>query len=230
MRVVLLGVVGVVAVTGVGASATTTSATTPASAVVAGPGIASTAAAAAGAPSGQSDPSAGPPTPCPPGTVWVPPTGDAGFRMGKGTRGAHSVVITHGFCMDVGEVTVRQYTACVTEGACKEPWKADPYSMYPARLDYPVNLVSWPKAKQYCAWTGERLPTEAEWEWAATGPEQSKYPWGDEPRPLLRLRRLHEARRPEVGRRGGRGLRRRRAFPGRRAPKGRSRVARGCAP
>jgi formylglycine-generating enzyme required for sulfatase activity len=177
LRVVLAGVVGVVAVTGAGASATTNSATTTSTT--------SAAAAAATASSGPtaSSPSATPATLCPSTSVWIPPTGPGGFRMGKGTRGEHSVVLTQGFCMDAAEISVRQFAACVDEGACKEPWKADPYSMYPAKLDYPVNLVSWPKARAYCAWTGERLPTEAEWEWAATGPEQSKYPWGDEPDP-----------------------------------------------
>lgn len=103
--------------------------------------------------------------------------------MAKGTKGAHQVVLTHGFCMDAGEVSVREFARCVEDGACKEPWRADPYSMYPAKPDYPVNLVSWTKARAYCSWAGKRLPTEAEWEWAATGPDQTKYPWGNEPEP-----------------------------------------------
>jgi formylglycine-generating enzyme required for sulfatase activity len=49
--------------------------------------------------------------------------------------------------------------------------------------DHPANLVTWPNARAYCGWVGKRLPTEAEWEWAATGPEQAKYPWGNEPGP-----------------------------------------------
>jgi formylglycine-generating enzyme required for sulfatase activity len=115
--------------------------------------------------------------------VWVPPTGREGFVMGKDRKGEHKVVLTHGFCMDATEVTVRAYARCVEAGACKEPWKGDPYSTYPAKLDEPVNMVSWTKSHAYCAWAGERLPTEAEWEWAATGPNQTKYPWGDEPEP-----------------------------------------------
>jgi formylglycine-generating enzyme required for sulfatase activity len=103
--------------------------------------------------------------------------------MGKGMKGEHRVVLTHGFCMDATEVTVRAYARCVEAGACKEPWKGDPYSTYPARLDLPVNLVSHPKSQAYCEWLGRRLPTEAEWEWAATGPEQTTYPWGNEPEP-----------------------------------------------
>jgi formylglycine-generating enzyme required for sulfatase activity len=103
--------------------------------------------------------------------------------MSRGLKGEHRVVLTHGFCMDASEASVRDFARCVEAGVCKEPWKGDPYSTYPSRLDYPVNMVSWGKARSYCEWSGKRLPTEAEWEWSATGPEQSRYPWGNEPEP-----------------------------------------------
>ncbi len=124
---------------------------------------------------------------CPEGEVEIPGTPATGFRMMKGREGSHQVVLTHAFCMDAVEVTVKAYAACVVAGVCHEPWTHDPFSMYPRFPDHPVNMVSWTKAREYCTWVGKRLPTEAEWEWAATGPEQYKYPWGNEPEPSCDL-------------------------------------------
>ncbi|HWX27614.1 MAG TPA: bifunctional serine/threonine-protein kinase/formylglycine-generating enzyme family protein [Steroidobacteraceae bacterium] len=75
--------------------------------------------------------------------------------------------------------------------------------------DFPVRGIDYATAKAYCAWSGKRLPSEDEWEFAARGPSRKLFPWGDraEDAPDPRTTRLWPAAKlPGTGFSGGRGL------------------------
>ncbi len=80
------------------------------------------------------------------------------------------------FYMDTHEVTNALYTECVDAGVCERPF---PYREF-RRPQQPVVAMHWRDADAYCRWRSKRLPTEAEWERAARGPNNTIYPWGDE--------------------------------------------------
>jgi formylglycine-generating enzyme required for sulfatase activity len=109
--------------------------------------------------------------------------GDCGAGWFKDEQPAHTVSLD-GFWIDRTEVTNAQYQQCVAAGDCEPPGKTssrthDTYYGNSAYEDYPVVYVSWHQATAYCGWVGGRLPTEAEWEFAARGPEGRIFPWGE---------------------------------------------------
>lgn len=108
---------------------------------------------------------------------------------GAAEKPQHDVTLD-GFFLDVREVSVAKYAACVTDGKCSAAADSagDPYfAKYcnwakKGKEQHPVNCVTWFQAEAYCKWAGFRLPTEAEWERAARGGlDDQKFPWGSQP-------------------------------------------------
>lgn len=147
-----------------------------------------------------------PPPSCPEGMAFIP---SGKFFMGSDEetdprwQPAHKVELS-AYCLDIHEVTAAKYKACSDVGECK---RAQTVSKWPKPAersergheriqrihselctfgkeelaDHPINCVPWADAQAYCEVQGKRLPTEAEWEFAARGSDGRKFPWGDEP-------------------------------------------------
>ena len=123
--------------------------------------------------------------------VWVP---EGTFTMGNPPyvdEGddpppiAHQVTLS-GYWIYKYEVTVAQYRAfCTATGHAIPQWPGALYSRAgksgwddPALQQHPIVNVTWYDAKAYADWAGVALPAEAQWEYAARGPQENNYPWG----------------------------------------------------
>jgi eukaryotic-like serine/threonine-protein kinase len=152
------------------------------------------------------------PNECPSGMVLVP---GGRFFMGSDdaalavAKPAHRVTLDT-FCIDIDEVTAARYKECSDHGECK---RAETSPSYPksdgtsdadhtknreayaefcnfgkeGREQHPINCISWALADNYCKVQKKRLPTEAEWEFAARGSDGRKFPWGDDPGDATRM-------------------------------------------
>ncbi len=91
----------------------------------------------------------------------------------------HEVTVSD-FWMYRAKVTNSQFAYCVAMGKCAPPNtdKNKGYGDY-AKANHPVTGVNYEQAAAYCSFVHGRLPTEAEWEKAARGPDGNIYPWGD---------------------------------------------------
>src|SRR6185312_4296362 len=134
-----------------------------------------------------------------PGGKFFMGSDEPGFKLWSP---AHKVTLDT-YCIDITEVTVAAYKACSDVGECKRPPTEPEYPKRDAeteadhvkevkayaelcnfgkegREQHPINCVPWAFADNYCKVKKKRLPTEAEWEFAARGSDGRKFPWGDD--------------------------------------------------
>ncbi len=159
---------------------------------------ASAAMVASAAPVAPASASVAAPLTCPQGMIAIP---GGSFYMGSDDgvafeKPSHQVSLQP-FCIDEFEVSVDRYRACSDAGRCKRAGSTNEWASITdkdrkafdplcnirepeEKAKHPINCVDWEMATKFCHEAGGRLPTEAEWEFAARGPDGRKYPWGDE--------------------------------------------------
>jgi sulfatase modifying factor 1 len=122
--------------------------------------------------------------------VWIPP---GEFWMGAAPgdddgvgdeKPRHRVRITKGYWLSETPVTVAAYKRFLKKRPKLKMPAAPSFNPEWSKEDHPIVSVTWYEALHYCNWSGGRLPTEAEWEYAARGGKDGLiYPWGNEVTP-----------------------------------------------
>jgi hypothetical protein len=111
--------------------------------------------------------------------VYVPA---GGFTMGASLPDAPQRSVTlDDYWIYKTKVTNSMYAFCISVGACAPPAQEVGGPLYdnPIYANYPIVGVTWDMATNYCNWIGGSLPTEAQWEKTARGPQGAQYPWGN---------------------------------------------------
>jgi serine/threonine-protein kinase len=115
----------------------------------------------------------------PPGMIFAP---GGTFKMGRDDgdeheRPAHTVEVK-AFFIDRNEVTNEEYQRFISATKRRPPAHWVGGKIPNGQMKLPVVNVSWSDANAYARWAKKRLPTEAEWEFAARGTDGRVYPWG----------------------------------------------------
>jgi hypothetical protein len=120
-------------------------------------------------------------TPPSTGMVNIP---SGSYTVGSGNGGsqaaAEQTITLDDYWIDRYEISNVQYAAFVAETGAPTPSHWQVGSIPAGKDNNPVQGVTWQMANDYCEWADKRLPSEAEWEVAARGPQSWLYPWGND--------------------------------------------------